>query len=246
VEIAPEKSQLWSNLGWMQMIAGNIREARVSLEKALSLKPGDKIVEGNLRIHSYLARHGGNYFDYLLRPLDRNKIDKLATAEKWEEAEALCSDYNSCRIEAMAREILLNGGKDISFLPDTLSTLRCFFGFAGELNIEGCFLQEDLSFIASNFKSIMHKFIFKFADVDCGMIKEIYDALFRYYGFLAARGIVPAGNFRAFQKDALGIKAELIAKMEKYNVIRHADMPEKKRESLRGELFEDDHLYPHL
>jgi hypothetical protein len=39
----------------------------------------------------------------------------------------------------------------------------------------------------------------------------------------------------------------LIEKMERYNAIRHdGGLGEEEKEAIREELFEDDHLWPHL
>ncbi|MBI4667852.1 MAG: hypothetical protein HY747_01505 [Elusimicrobia bacterium] len=247
VELEPKNKDVWSNQGWMQLMAGNLKEALFSLEKALSLDKKNKVVKGNLEIHGYLSKHGGNYFDYLVRPLDKERIDRLADEEEWEKVDELCDDYNSSRMEAMAQDLLLEGGKKRSALPEIISTLRAFFGFAAKLSQEGYFLQEELLYIGENFKAIMHKFIFKMGDVDRRMIEEIYEALFEYYGFLARRSVVSCKDFGWFHKEILGMKAELMEKMKKYNAVRHDNsMDEKKKEALRAQLFEGDHEWPHI
>jgi hypothetical protein len=44
----------------------------------------------------------------------------------------------------------------------------------------GYILNEDLAFIHEYFKPIIHKFIFKFRDINREMIEEIYESLFEY------------------------------------------------------------------
>ena len=228
-------------------MAGELEEAGDALRRARQLRPRDKVVKGNLRIHAYLSKHGGTYLDYLLRPLDREKMDRLADQERWDEADRLRAEYKGCRMEAFAQCMLLEAGEKRSQLPDLLGTLRAFFDFVEKVDADGVFLNEDILFVHRHFKPIMHKFIFKFGDVDHETIEGLYKALTTYYRFLSGRGLVPAAEFKQFRKTILELKGELINKMERYNTIRHDDaMDEDQKEAVLEELFEGDHAWPHI
>lgn len=104
-----------------------------------------------------------------------------------------------------------------------------------------------MALVHRNFKPIMHKFIFKFGDVDRETLENVFEALTAYYGFLASRRIVDAAEFKNFVRAILSVKGELIGKMEQYNAIRHDEtMREEQKEVLREELFEGDHAWPHI
>ncbi len=119
--------------------------------------------------------------------------------------------------------------------------------FVGGLHQGGYFLNEDIAIVRGNFKAIMHKFIFKFADVDRRMIEEIYSSVFEYYGFLAQKRMVSAPEFQQFQNEALEIRQELLEKMQKYNAVRHDEsINENKKEAIRDEIFEGDHAWPFI
>jgi hypothetical protein len=62
------------------------------------------------------------------------------------------------------------GGIDRSLLSGVLSTLRPFFDFVSRVDSGGIFLNEDIGRMKEYFKPIMHKFIFKFGDVDREMM----------------------------------------------------------------------------
>jgi len=246
VEMEPDNSSFLSNLGWIHLMAGNLDEASKALTRAHHINPDDPVVKGNFQIHRYLTRDGGNYFDYLLRSLDIAEIDRLADEEEWETVDVLVESYNSSRLEAMAHAFLQESNKR-SRLADLLSTLRHFFGFVHTLEGGGYVLDEEITYFLDRFKPILHKFIFKFGDVDREMIEEIYESLFEYYGFLAQHGLVTTKNFRAFKKTTLGMKKELIDKMERYNKIRHNPrINEEEKEAVREELFEGDHGWPFI
>jgi len=246
VELEPENPHFRSNQGWLHMMAGNLEEAREALEAAARLDPVNEVVKGNLEIYDYLNAHGGNYLDYLLRPAEKKKIEELGNEEAWEEVDRLCALYNDCRFEAMAQAFLQGDAGNVSRLADKLATLREFFGFVRKVD-QDANLNEDLTFIHEYFEPIMHKFIFKFSDIDREMIEEIYEALIEYYSFLASRELVPSEDFKRFQKKILGMKKVLIKKMQRYNQIRHNnDISDEEKEVIREELFDGDHVWPFL
>lgn len=229
------------------LIAGNLKEAGDALTKALRIDPDNEAAKRNLEIHGYLTEHGGNYLDYLLRPAEKEAIDRLSDEEEWEQFEELCSSYNESRIVAIAQTLLQEDDDKRSRLLGLLRTLEVFFRFVHQIDQSGHLLHEDIAFIHENFKPIMHKFIFKFGDVDRKTIEDIYEYLFEYYGFLANRGIVSVQDFKDFQKHINGMKNELIDKMERYNAIRHNDgMSNEEKEDIREELFDGDHAWPFL
>jgi tetratricopeptide (TPR) repeat protein len=247
VKLEPDNEFFRSNLGWVHLIAGNLEPAGEALALALSMDPDNEVSMGNLEAHRYLTRHGGTYFDYLLRPTDVDEMDRLADEEDWEEVDALSDGYNAGRMEALAQTWLREDPQKCSRLPDLLSTLRQFFRFVRSLDAGGYTLDEDISFVGSHYKAILHKFIFKFRDVDREMIEDIHECLLDYYGLLSRHGRVSRGELTRFKKITAGMTKRLIDKAERYNRIRHDDdMDEAEKEAIRDELFEGDHRWPHL
>jgi hypothetical protein len=58
---------------------------------------------------------------------------------------------------------------------------------------------------------------------------------------------VDEAEFAGFQETVLKMKDELLDKMKRYNAVRHdPTVSEKKKEKLREELFEGDHVWPHI
>jgi tetratricopeptide (TPR) repeat protein len=247
IRMERDNKNFWTNRGWYHLMRGELEEAGVALTEALRIKPKDSVAAGNMKILEYLRRHGGTYWDYLERPLDRKQIERLADQEKWDRETDLCTDFNDCRREAFAQSSLLKGGKERAQLPDLLATLRTFFDFVSQIDAGGIFLNEDIGLVHRNFKPIMHKFIFKFGDVDREMMEDVFEAMQTYYGFLATRRIVDTAEFTCFQAMILKTKDGLLDEMEQYNAVRHdATVSEKEKERLRGKLFEGDHLLPHI
>ncbi len=247
LRLEPRNKNFWSNKGWYHLMGGELAQAEIVLGKALKLAPKDPVVTGNLTILEYLKQHGGNYFDYLVRPLDRKQIDRYADQERWERVDAICADFNNCRMEAFAQSTFLKGGKTRSHLPNMLATMKKFFRFVAQIDSSGTFVHEDINRVRDNFQQIAHKFMFKFGDMDRETMDDVFDGLEAYYDFLAGRKIVAARDFRLFRKKIHAMRDELIGKMERYNVIRHDDsMDEERKEEIREELFEGDHAWPHF
>jgi tetratricopeptide (TPR) repeat protein len=246
IKLAPKDYGFWANKGWYHLMRGELDDAGAALKKALQVKPKDPVTSGNLTILRCLRQHGGTYWNYLERPLDRTEIEKLIDQED-DQATELCEDFNDCRIEAFAQAALLKGGKDLSRLPDLLATLRSFFGFVSQVDSSGFFLNEDIAVIIGNYRAIMHKFIFKHGDVDHERMGEVWESLQVYYGFLADRGIVVVGDFETLQKIIRETKDEFLDKLGQYNAVRHDDsLSEKRKEQIRKKLFGDDHCFPYF
>jgi tetratricopeptide (TPR) repeat protein len=221
IAMEPGNCHFLSNYGWYHLWAGNLEEAYQALSAAGRLDPDDGVVKGNFEVHRYLKKHGGNYLDYLLRPLDQKRIDLLARAYDGEDDDDLRTDYNRCRLEAFAHSQLQEGDQQQrSRLADLLSTLQEFLKFAHKLDLGGRGLHEDLPYIATNFEEIMHEFIIRFRDVDHQMVDEIYEALFTFYGFLAARGLVASEEYERFRDEALAAKGGILPFMDEYNATR--------------------------
>jgi len=243
----PDNLFFRTNLGWIHLIAGNLEEAGAELNEALRIAPDDAVAKGNLEIQRYLSRSGGDYQDYLLRPVDGEQLERLADEEEWQAVDELCGGFNESRLEALAQHLFLEDATRRYLLHDSLATLREFFGFVSKVYQGGYFLYEDIALVERHFKAIMHKFILKFADVDSRLIEEIYASLFKFYGFLAQRGTLSMPEFQRFQQETGEIKQELLEKLQRYNAVRHDDrISETKKEAIRDEIFEGDHFFPFI
>jgi hypothetical protein len=247
VELEPDNPHYRSNQGWIQVIGGNLEEARRALGLAFSLDPDNEITLGNLQVLDWLDENGGTYRDYLLRPLDIETIEELADDEEWEDVDAICAEYNSCRLEAMALELLGGDEGQRRRLPDLVSTLSTFFDFLRDCRADTYHLNDDVIFLTSAFQPLMHKFIFKHHDVDRDLIEDICKAVLGFFAFLASHDVVDADDHREFRAEVLRLEPEMIDKAERYGEIRHdRDIDEEEKERIREELFDGDHLWPHL
>ncbi len=246
VAMEPDNPFFLCNLGLFNLMAGNADEARTHLKASLRLAPDNETTQGNLAICEYITAHGGNLFDYQTRPLVEDEIERLADEEDFEKVDRLCDSYDGDRMAAFGQSLVRDDRKR-SQCANMISTLTNFFAFVDRVADEVGLVNERLEFVHKHFEAIMHKFIFKFADVDREMIEGIFKSLLEYYGFLESSKLVPTDEFKRFQSTVRKKKKGLLEKMERYNEIRHdPNMKEDEKETIREQLFGGDHAWPHL
>ena len=247
VELAPDNPFFLTNRGWILLMAGRLEDAEKSLRRALHVRPGHPGAKGNLKVHSYLVKHGGTYTDYLVRPANRKRIAQLANDERREKADELSEEINSARQEAFALSLLRKGGRSRANIQDWLSTLTSFFGFVRDLANGLLPLDEDIGYVENHLESILHKFIFKFGDTDREILESITEATCAYYEFLATHKIVSAEDFRGYRTEIRKVMPAMIEKATRYKAVRHdSELDEDEKENVREQLFGRDHLWPHL
>ena len=226
-------------------MAGDLDGAAPLLERAAVRDPDDEVASLRLSILEHLRDSGGTYSDYLARPADREELDRLADDEDWEAVEELCSEYNRDRLGAWIQDMLV--AEDVARLTDRVSTLVGFFNFVSGLSQGPYLLHEYLDFFEARLEAILHKFVFKFGDVDEKMIDELHDALCSFFGCMASKGVVRPGELQDFVSGFEELKPTILDKMKRYNAVRHdPDLDEAELEAIREEIFEGDHLWPFL
>lgn len=246
VELKPNNHFFISNLGWVYLFADQYDNAIKYFKKALKLDASHNKSEGNLEITKILKKENITLSEYLLRKADMKMINDLANNDDWEEVDKLLNEYNTDRIEAIKFDALSKKDKNPTVVAHLLYSLNILFNFIGKIN-QDIHLNEDIVFIHDNFKPIMHKFIFKFGDIDSEIMNAIYDGLLYYFGFLSDKGVIYKKDFNKFKKYILSIKDELFKKMHRYNKIRHNyKYSEEEKEEIREELFDGDHSWGFL
>jgi hypothetical protein len=242
----PENSHFRGNHGLHHLMAGNADEAKTHLLAALRLDPENATNRGNLEVQKYLARHGGDFSDYLVRPVDAEEIERLSDDEDVEALDRLTASYNRDRLQAFGRHLVADE-KSRGSCTGVIRTLESFFDFVDRVSAMAGLVYEDIGHLHKNFEPIMHKFIFKFADVDREIIEDLCDSLLEYYGFLAHRKLVSPAAIERFREMVHRKRNGLTDKVERYNAIRHDDdLGDEEKEAIREELFEGDHAWPHL
>ncbi len=244
LDLEPGSAPL-SNLGFYALMAGRLDEAGDYLERALSEEPKHGQARENLRVLRYLRKHGGRYADYLVRPAQRDALDKLANKEDWGALERRCADLNGCRFEAFAQDALDRG--EIVPLPGMLSTLRVLFGFVAEVSADAYFLYEDVAFMRRAFEKVMNKLIFKFRDANADLVREVCSALRVFYDFLQRKGLASARDVGAFGRLSVALGGKLVRRATRYATARRdPSLGEDQLEAIRAELFGGDYLWPHI
>lgn len=245
LELKPGAAGFLSNLGLFALLEGRLEDAATHLNRALALDRQLPSARRNRHVLKYLQEHGGRYTDYLLRPAPRAELDKLANAEDWKTLDRKARELNEDRLEAFAQDAVERG--KVVMMADQLSTLQILFNFLAELSGDSYFLYDDAEFMRGIFERLMNKFILKFRDADAQVIGEICDALDAFYGFLVRKKALPARDLAAFRKIAGPARKKLIDRATRYAKARSdPKLGADEREALQDELFDGDHVWPHL
>ena len=234
--INDSNNKFYSNMGWLEMLRGNLEQAKVMLERSLELKKRDKYAMNNYEVCNVLIKDKklNTWEDYLLRPIDYEYLDDLREKDKFDEYSKQVQIYNQERLEAFKFDLIRNTKYSLSEKFDIMFTLNYIFDLIQRLDLYDEFFYEDAAEVEINFKLIMHKFILKTGDIDEEIFNGAYTALQEFYNFLAKRKVITGNAHKNLRQEMLALKPELIRKMNRYNKVRHNDeYTEKEKEELR-------------
>ena len=242
--INESNNKFYSNMGWLEMLRGNLENAKVMLERSLALKKRDKYAVNNYEVCNLLIKDKKlkTWGDYLIRPIDYEYIDDLREKKKFDEYSKQVQIYNQQRLEAFKFDLIQNTKYSLSEKFDIIFTLNYIFDLIQGLDLYDEFFYEDAAEVELSFKLIMHKFIIKTGDIDEEIFNGAYTALLEFYKFLVRRKVITSNAHKSLRQEMRELKPELINKMNRYNEVRHNDeYTNEEKEELREELFEGDY-----
>ena len=245
LELCDSNPKFYCNMGWVELIRGNLNAAKTMLEKSLELDQEDEITLNNYEACKQMlkSKRLKNWKAYLLREIDYGYLKRLKDEDEWEDYEKQVNDYNMAKVEAFK----FNLAQNPNYMPiekyDILFSLTYTFDIIRKSYHSDDFFYDDIDEVRESFKQIMHKVILKTGDIDDEIFDGIYRALLEFYKFLAKHKVV--SGYKSLKNEMNKLKPELREKMLRYNEIRHNDeYTEEEKDEIREELFEDDAFYP--
>jgi len=224
LELCDSNHRFYCNMGWLEMIRGNLDAAKTMLEKSLELNQKDEITLNNYEACKLMlkSKQLKNWEAYLLRETDYEYLEKLEDEDDMEEYEKQVRIYNRDKIEAFKFDLVWNSNYTSAEKYDILFTLNYIFDLIWESYGSEYFFNDDIVRVREYFKQIMHKVILKTGDIDEEIFNGVYTALLEFYKFLAKRKVV--SEYKSLEDKMLKLKPELMEKMSRYNEIRHNDV----------------------
>jgi len=224
LELCDSNHRFYCNMGWLEMIRGNLDAAKTMLEKSLELNQKDEITLNNYEACKLMlkSKQLKNWEAYLLRETDYEYLEKLEDEDDMEEYEKQVRIYNRDKIEAFKFDLVRNSNYTSAEKYDILFTLNYIFDLIWESYGSEYFFNDDIVRVREYFKQIMHKVILKTGDIDEEIFNGVYTALLEFYKFLAKRKVV--SEYKSLEDKMLKLKPELMEKMSRYNEIRHNDV----------------------
>ncbi len=245
LKLDDKNHRYYCNMGWIEMIRGNLDSAKTMLKKSLALNKSDEVTVNNYKVLNKLLENKElkNWEDYLLRETDYDYLDELEENEKFQKHHRQLESYNNDKIEAFKFDLMRNPTYSPNEKYDLLISLKYIFKVIQDSSLDEYFFNEDIAEVTYSFESIIHRAIIKTGDINLEIFNGIYDALLAYYAFLTKKKMI--SEYRSLEKEMNEHKKSLIEKMEKYNQIRHNDKyTTKEKEKIRDELFGADAYFP--
>jgi len=246
IELCDSNNKFFCNMGWVELLRGNVDAAKTMLEKSLKLNSKDEVTKGNYEICKIMQKKKRlkNWEMFLLERIDYEYLEKLEDEDMTEYQRQIMID-NRNKLDAFKFDLLRNPKYTPTERYDIWFTLGYILNFIGGVCDESVFSYDDMATVECYFKSIMHKFIVKTGDIDEEIFNDVYTSLLEFYKFLAKRKVI--SQYKSMKNEMLKLKPELMEKMFRYNEIRHNDEYTKEEKAeIRGELFEGDDWWPFL
>ncbi|MFQ6091580.1 MAG: tetratricopeptide repeat protein [bacterium] len=247
IDLSDLNHRFYCNMGWVEMLRGNLEAAKVMLEKSLELDPKSDVTKNNYEAYKLIrkSKRLKDWESYLLRKTDHKDLEKLEEEDDMEAYDEQVKRYNRDKIEALTLEVARDPNYTPAHRHDILFTLNYILDFIEGLHGSKFFFYDDIRTVRDYFKPIMHKFIFKTGDIDEEIFDDVYTSLLKFYKFLEEHKVV--SEYKSLENKMVKLRPELMEKMLRYNEIRHNDdYTEEEKEEIRGELFEGDDAWPFL
>lgn len=245
LKLSPSNHRLHCNMGWLEMMRGNLHAAKDALERSLELDRTDKVTASNYHACKLMLENKQlkDWETYLLRDIDYEKIEELIDAVEGYEKEV--QQYNYNRIEAFKIDLIRNLHYTPTKKYDLLFTLKYIMEFIWDLHDSTFFFYEDVITIREEFVSIAHSFILKTSDIDEEILNDVYAALLEFYKFLTTHKVI--SGYKELENVMKKAKPKLVKKMLRYNEVRHDEnYSEDAKGKIREELFGDAYFFPFL
>ena len=246
IELCDSNNKFFCNMGWVELLRGNVDAAKIMLDKSLKLDPKDEVTKGNYEICKIMQKNKRlkNWEMFLLERKDYEYLEKLEEENITKYQRQIMVD-NQNKLDAFKFDLLRKPEYTPTERYDIWFTLGYILNFIGEMCDESVFSYCDMATVEYHFKSIMHKFIVKTVDIDEELFNDAYTSLLEFYKFLAKRKVI--SQYKSLKDEMLKLKPELMEKMFRYSEIRHNDEYTKEEKAeIREELFEGDDWWPLL
>lgn len=237
IEMHPSAGK-YSNMGWLQMIKGNLDAAENFLKKALEMDKNHEIAKENLGAFKFMRKNKiKNWEAYMLRKIDYDYLEKLEDEDSSKYAKVV-NDYNACRIYAFETYLVRNDAYSPSKKQDIFFHTKFILNFIAEKDYDDEFLYDDVLEAEIKFEKTMCKFISEMKDVDEEIINMNCIALLEFYKFLKANKLISKDEYNSLKKEIDEAKDKILDKMHRYNKIRNKpDVTQEEKAKAREKIL---------
>ncbi len=244
MQLDPMNHRHYCNMGWLEMIRGNLDRAKQALEKALELNPKDSFNLNNYKIYKEMIKRGLKDWEaYLLRDVDHERLDQLIDDEEDQEKEI--KRYNFSRIEAFKLFLIRNSRYNPMRAHNMLFRVDNTMDLIWDLQSPDPFLYEDIDTVCVLFLPIMDGIILRTQDIDEEQLDDMFSVLVEFYKFLEDRGLV--SGYKELGDLIAKERSELICKVNKFKEIRESmEMSDDQKRRMLEKQFHEERRDRHF
>lgn len=245
LEMDPGNDYFVNNLGWIYLVMENFHEAKENFQKAMEFNPDNPTAWENLEAAEYMEQHRLTYYEYLLRPADREALNELLAAADFEGVAEICRLYNADRREAFKIHHLQKKSLPPHEILNILLPFKVFMKTLEKLADVEIFLYENMDVFHNQFKNLLYQFILNSDNVDEHFLDDICRSLTMFYDFLRETKLITNDQQKRFIGLITPLIKEFSAKLDQFNQVRHdVTLNEKEREKIIEQLFGVEGIMP--
>jgi tetratricopeptide (TPR) repeat protein len=239
LDIDPDNDTFINNLGWIHLMIGNYKEAEKLIQKAIEFNPENPNATENLDTVEYMQKHGLTYHNYLLRPVDKEILDKFLKTGAFEELTALCRTYNNDRLEAFKIHHMQKNSLQPHEILDILQPFKTFMNAIEDVVGDEIFLYECIDLLLlKEARYYFYQFIVRYDNINGEYIREVCRSISVIYAFLLEVKLVTPSKYDRLMEHIKPLNHEFSSRIEEYNKVRYnVALAEEEKEAIIEKLF---------
>ncbi len=221
MELEPGDEFHTNNMGWIYLVTDDPKRALEYFQPALELDVNSEMILENLDICETMLDRKLTYLDFLMRPLDREEVEKQEQYGDPGEMLELYKGYNKDRIEAFKLYHLKEGKISTNELLDHLQALHLFLQ-PSEAMLDGDYYTlDDAQWLIDNKKKQVLCFLDTSDYTDEDELDQILDALAAFAKFLEHKKAITRSQQETLVREYKALFQQVGPRLDTYLEERH-------------------------
>ncbi len=238
LSMEPDNDCFLNTMGWIQLLQGNYNDARKNFKKALEKNKHNTSSINYLDATDYMQRNNISYFNYLIRPVDMDKMEQIAQEGEVDDICHFSRLYNTNRLDAFTMHHLHTE----SLLPhEILNIVHPFKDFMNAVEDtvgDEVFLYENADMLIKEARYFFFQFVVRYDNIHEHFIEDVLKSLRSVYNFFQEVQLVTPEKYQLLVERYIPVTKEFTDKIEGYNKIRYnPNLEKEEKERMVESLF---------